>query len=263
MRPPSIDHPLLAAGSFLDLDARGFVDVALANDDCAGIGLRVTGDLAGRISPGLARDVAARLAAGGRMVHDVEVIRLGAADESNLGSVADTVAIAGDLGARFVLAVSDLPDLASSIDGFGRLRAIAHDRGVEIAVEYMAWTQPSTPSDAIRVHESTGCPIVVDLLHHTRVGASADDLIRLGSAIGWVQICDAAPEIPNGEHELVREARHGRLVPGDGVLPIGEYLAALPHDVAVSIEVQSDELLRLGAADRARRLIAATRVFAS
>jgi hypothetical protein len=50
------------------------------------------------------------------------------------------------------------------------------------------------------------------------------------------------------------EARHGRLTPGTGILPLRALLARVPAAVTISVEVQSDDLLALSPGERARLL---------
>ena len=69
--------------------------------------------------------------------------------------------------------------------------------------------------------------------------------------LGWVQICDALLEPPA---DLIHEARHQRLAPGSGELPLAELLACLDADVTISVEVQNDALLGVPPIDRARLL---------
>ena len=131
---------------------------------------------------------------------------------------------------------------------------LARPLGIRIGLEYMAWTYPSDPLGAIEIAGRSGCVIVVDLLHHTRVGAGPDELeaIVASDLLGWVQLCDAGPA--PALDRLVDEARHRRLAPGTGTLALRSLLDHLPNDVTVSVEVQSDDLLRLGPRERARLL---------
>ena len=52
---------------------------------------------------------------------------------------------------------------------------------------------------------------------------------------------------------LVREARTGRLLPGEGVLPLKELVAALPVDAPLAIEAPCRATADLPAVERARR----------
>ena len=119
---------------------------------------------------------------------------------------------------------------------------------------------------AVEVARATGCQLVVDVLHHVRVGAGAHelDVIAAAGVLGWLQLCDAAGELDatrrTAQAALLHEARHGRLAPGQGELPLQTLLASVPAGTVVSVEVQSDQLLAVPAADRARLLHDAARV---
>ena len=52
---------------------------------------------------------------------------------------------------------------------------------------------------------------------------------------------------------LIREARTGRLLPGDGVLPLRELVAALPAGIPLAIEAPSRATADLPALERSRR----------
>ena len=79
----------------------------------------------------------------------------------------------------------------------------------------------------------TGCQVVVDVLHHVRVGATADDLRSVveSGTLGWVQVCDAAAAHPT---DLIHEARRLLQVPGPqlaGALLLGQQRRlAAEHD---------------------------------
>jgi sugar phosphate isomerase/epimerase len=236
----------LAAGSMLDQPADVLLHVAAAAG-FDGVGLRLSGehavdDLAAT------RGTAERL---GLKIHDVEVYRItnDPADPDPL------IADASIIGASALLVVSDLDDRAATVDALGELNERCRSNGLRLALEYMAWTDPCDPLDAIDVARQTGCELLVDLLHHVRVGAGIAELdaIVASGVLGWVQLCDAPLTQPSKER-LVDEARHGRLLPGRGELPLADLLFRLPDDVAVSVEVQSDELLAVEPAWRARML---------
>jgi hypothetical protein len=73
-----------------------------------------------------------------------------------------------------------------------------------------------------------------------------------------VQLCDAPLPAP-ADGDLVHEARHGRLPPGAGELPLGELLECVPDGIVISVEVQSTVLGELPPAERARLLHDAAR----
>ena len=58
---------------------------------------------------------------------------------------------------------------------------------------------------------------------------------------------------PTDTPSLVREARTGRLLPGEGVLPLKELVAALPPGLPLAIEAPCRATADLPALERARR----------
>lgn len=247
----SADRPLLvlAAGSMLDTAAETMIRAA-ADAGFDAVGLRVTGPHwsgSGATLRHLAGDL-------GVTVHDAEVIRIGD-PSTEPGRLIDR---AVDIGARSLLVVSDLPDPDATVDHLGRIVDECRAAELTVGLEYMAWTTPSTPDAAIEAARTTGCVVVVDVLHHTRVGADTDALRRIVEAdvLGWVQLCDAAARY---DGDLVVEARHRRRPPGAGALPLHDLLEVVPIDIPISVEVQSDRLATIPPAERAALLAEATR----
>jgi sugar phosphate isomerase/epimerase len=237
---------ILAAGSMLDQPADVVVDAAAA---CGfdGVGLRVSHDHA-VTEPGAIRR---RAESAGLVVHDTEVHRI-SLDETDPTALIERSAA---LGASALLAVSDLADHRATLERVGDLTRRCEESGLRLALEYMAWTTPSEPAGAIEIARATGCVLVVDLLHHVRVGAGVAELRAVveSGTLGWVQICDAPLASPPHDR-LVHEARHGRMSPGRGGLPLTDLLACLPDGVTVSVEVQNDALLDVKPFERARLL---------
>lgn len=240
----------LAAGCVIDTDAFGVVAAAsIAGFDA--VGLRISG-------PHVVVDADALCAAAsdaGVAIHDVEVHRIGGdADATEL------LEVAAAIGATAVLVVSDLASVKDSTTELTRLARRCDRLGLTLGLEYMAWTTPSTPRAAIEVASRAGCRLVVDVLHHVRVGAGVDELHSIVAAdlLGWLQLCDAPATAPALD-ELVHEARHARLAPGDGGLPLAELLAEIPDGIVVSVEVQSDAMAaEFDVIERARLLHAAS-----
>lgn len=210
-----------------------------------GVGLRLSGDQA-TVDFGAVRRQADE---SGIRIHDVEVHRI-TVDATGADELVER---AVTVGASALLVVSDLCDRAATVQAVGALRERCASAGLRLGLEYMAWTDPSTPADAIDIAHQTGCEVVVDLLHHMRVGAGVDELEAVVAAgvLSWVQICDAPARCATPD-DLLREARHDRLPPGHGELPLRALLARVPDGAVLSVEVQSDELLGMAPLERAR-----------
>lgn len=245
---------VLAAGSVLDLDPAEVIESA-ASAGFDGLGLR--------LSPPYDRDAATlerwsrRAEQLGMTIHDVEVHRIGSDSTDQLARLLDDAA---RVGAPHVLVVSDLHDVEATVVAVERVVGAASRRGIGVAIEYMAWTTPASPSAALRIAERTGALVVADLLHHHRVGAGVAELRALVESghLGWVQLCDAPFCRPEGS--LADEARHRRSPPGEGGLPLADLLAVVPSGTTISVEVQSDRLAtELGPVERIARLAEASR----
>jgi sugar phosphate isomerase/epimerase len=239
---------VLAAGSLLDQPAAVVIESAAAVGFDA-VGLRLSGEHA-VADPSALAGLASSV---GVAIHDCEVYRI----DTTHRDPRPLLEAAATAGASSLLVVSDLDDRTATVDRLAELTSLARPLGVEIGVEYMAWTHPSDPLGAIDVATGSGCVVVVDLLHHLRVGAGAEELdaIVASGRLGWVQLCDAAAPVAALDREaLIAEARHHRLPPGSGALALRPLLDLLGPDVTISVEVQSDELLRLPARERARLL---------
>ncbi len=245
---------MLAAGSMLDHPDAVLIDAA-ADAGFDAVGLRVS---TGRTD---AEIDAARTLAGRRgvAIHDVEVYRI-ADDAAPPDRLIEQTAA---LGAAALLVVSDLADRAATVRALMGLTERCRRANVRVGLEYMAWTTPSAPLDAIDIADEVECEVLVDVLHHVRVGAGTDELDAIveSGRLGWVQLCDASVATPDGpsSESLLHEARHGRLAPGAGELPLRELLAHVPANIAISVEVQSDALLTLPPLPRARLLHDAAR----
>ena len=209
---------IVAAGSALDADPYELAEAATAAG-FDGFGLRLS-DHHQLSDPVDFRRYAAGL---GLTLHDAEVIRVGSALDP--GPLLEQAAAAG---AAAVLVVSDTGVRRTTIDGVADIVAIAEPLGLVVGLEYMAWTDPTTPAEAVAVSRATGCVVVVDVLHHVRVGAGRRESSRWSSHRGFSGGCSSATAVRTAppEGELVSEARHHRLLPGHGSLPLADLLAA-------------------------------------
>jgi sugar phosphate isomerase/epimerase len=172
--------------------------------------------------------------------------------------------LGAELGGKAALAINYMdPDESRCADNFARLCALAATFGLGVNVEFIAMGYVRTPADAQRLIERSGATnaaINCDLLHVVRSDSSPADIARLPpSLIGYGQICDGPLQI--SDDLLVIEGMQQRQIPGEGEFPVGEFLAALPPEVIVGVEVPLKKLRDAGvpALERARRAMAGTR----
>jgi sugar phosphate isomerase/epimerase len=236
-----MSRPLyLAAGTVLDAAPVDVIEAAAAAG-FDGLGLRL--DTATLDEAGI-RSIGARLRATGMTLFDLEVIRVGA---PGAGEDAQRLLdVAGELGAQWVLTVSQLPDSAESVRALQALAISAADRGVGIALEFMRFTELRSIEAAVDAVIAVGQPniaVLVDALHLFRTGGTVEQVAALSPAqLAYAQLCDAPATAPSTTPELADEARHSRLMPGAGDLPLTGFVAALPDQLPITVEVQSDLL---------------------
>jgi sugar phosphate isomerase/epimerase len=191
-------------------------------------------------SPMLA-ETARRCAQYGITVLDVEAIRLGPAPADHDKILADHEKIlqaAAELNARYVNALCEDPDLSRLADSFAALTALAKPYHVRPLIEFMAYRPVRTLADAVAIAAgSDGGGLLIDALHVQRCGIRLAELTELtqvdAALIGYLQLCDAPLQAPPDQ---LREARHARLLPGRGELPLRDLVAALPPGIPAAIE---------------------------
>jgi len=191
-----------------------------------------------------------RLDETGLRVLDVEVVRLlpGTARED----YEHTLEAGARLEARYVSVNSDDPDIERACDTFAALTAAARPYGLRPVIEPITYTQVSNLEEAVYVAErSGGGGILLDTLHFQRYGGELEELRSVDpQLLSYIQLCDGplAPptrlprpsKLPRGQStdggDLQLESRAMRLLPGDGELPLAEFLAALPAGIPLSVE---------------------------
>lgn len=150
-------------------------------------------------------------------------------------------------GAEFVLACSGPADLGEFVPQFERLCALAADRAphVTIALEFLPIFTVGTLDAAVDVVQRVGAPncgVLVDTLHLSRSGNSPADLATVAAQqpgrVSYLQLADASVNVPTDRVALRDEALNGRLLAGEGVLPIADVVRAVPG-VPLSVELRS------------------------
>jgi sugar phosphate isomerase/epimerase len=192
---------------------------------------------------------------------DIEPVILGRGSDAG-DALIDTAA---ELGVPHVLVASGPAERGAVVARFAELCERAAQGDVVVVLEFLPIFTIATLADAVSVVDEAGHPnggVLVDTLHLARSGASPDDLRGVPRRLlPYVQIADAPREPPGRDLSSLRdEALRGRLLPGDGDLPLRETLAALP-DVPLSLELRSASLMTAypDPVERARAVMRATR----
>lgn len=179
-----------------------------------------------------------RLADAGVGVHDVEFVPL--TPEVVVDALRPTLALAAALGAQRLNVSGDDAHTSRLAGNFGRLCDLAAEVGLGVDLEFMRFRVVGSLPRALDIVRRAARPngrLLIDLLHLYRSGGTPQMLRAVpAAALGSVQLCDAPLRGP-GDAALADEARAGRLFPGEGGLPLREYLDALPSGLPIGVEV--------------------------
>ena len=175
-------------------------------------------------------------------------------------------AIAEAFGARSINVVQGFGrtlDLDRAAEDLAGVCDRAREHGLVVTVEFLPWSGIPTAAVALDLVRRTGRPnatILVDTWHWFRGGADLAMLRSVpGSLVGSVQLNDA-PRAPS--ENMMMESMLGRLMPGDGAIPIVEVVRALDQigsRAPIGVEVFHETHASLDATDVARRAAEATR----
>jgi sugar phosphate isomerase/epimerase len=211
------------------------------------IGLRATAPT-GRPAPAVSLDdavqrqrVAQALRSTGLGLLDLEVLTL--SSDFDMDDARRLTDVAASLGGHYLQVVCEDPDLDRAADRLAGIALMAQASNVTIALEFMAFRTADSLATARAMVARGGARILIDALHLIRSGGTAADVAATPpERIAYFQLCDA-PLISDRttastDHEsLIHEARFNRLYPGEGALPLRAICAALPPNIAISVEV--------------------------
>jgi sugar phosphate isomerase/epimerase len=154
--------------------------------------------------------------------------------------------------------------LAEMADAIGKVSRLAAGHGVTLVLEFVPDSGIPTIHDAQEIAAACGetnCKILLDTWHLARGGHGAGDVAALpAGAIGAIQLSDRIEPPPGSAYVPMT----GRLLPGEGELPLGEIVAAAltnSPDVTIEVEVFSEELAALSADAAAARTAMAVRAW--
>ena len=260
----ALSRPLsLAHLTVLDTTPPELVAVA----DAAGfrtIGIRLTATPSVGVPPydilgdgPLLRETLRRLADTGISVLDTEFLRF--EPDQPVGVPEGFLEVSARLGAKNVLVMSAEPDESRTIERFCELCDAAAAYGLHVNLEFAVYTGVRTLAHAASVVARSRRPnasVLIDALHFSRSGGWPAHVREVDSSLfRYAQLCDAVADMPGpgDTAALVAEARRGRLLPGEGALPLRELVAALPEGLPLGIEAPCRATAELPAVERARR----------
>jgi sugar phosphate isomerase/epimerase len=159
-----------------------------------------------------------------------------------------------ELGCRLVVVTCNDPDRQRWLALMSDYSAFAATLGIRLAIEFVPYSALRTLGEADHAVGAVGASnlgILVDSLHLARSGGTPGDVKTIApQRIFFAQLCDATVQAPEPD-ALASEARTGRLYPGDGGLPLTEFLEALPDGVELECETPNRLLADRTPAERA------------
>jgi sugar phosphate isomerase/epimerase len=183
--------------------------------------------------------------------------------QSDIRAAAGDMDIMQELDVERLNTVSMDPDVGRSLDQLALFAEMAAERGMATTIELCPALTINTLDAAVaavRHVNRRDFSLLLDTMHLGRSGATAADVAALDPAlIGYVQLSDA-PRTPT-EPSYLKEATFERMVPGEGEMPLGAYLDALPPGLTISLEVplRSQAEAGIGPEIRLRRCVEAAR----
>ena len=179
----------------------------------------------------------------GLKVHDIEFVKID--PEIEIAALDAFLDAGAELGAHQVVSAPYDPDLNRLVDHLGALAEMASKRGLGISVEFFPWTTVPNLAAAIDVvnHAGPNIGILVDSLHFDRSGSSLRQLASVPhDRLHFAHICDAPVHPPYSKDDLLHTARAERLPPGEGQIDLSGFIAALPPDLPLGVEVPMNGL---------------------
>lgn len=211
------------------------------------------------------RDLRRRISDLGIRLEEVEYAAI--SPETGVDYFTPLFEAAAELGAKEVVTVlrKGFDSQAAAVERFSEVCAGARAFGLSLLLEFVAGNGVATLSDAAKMIEAAGDPgtrITADILHLLRSGGDVTDLAGPESKlIGSGQINDGPLKAPEGAEARRWEMVADRKRPGEGQFPLVDFVAALPPDVPIGVEVQRHDAPVEGEAlvAEAKALMRATR----
>lgn len=223
-----VDHVTLAADLGCTAVSMGLTQLPMNPHDYPGWSLREDAGLRAELKAVL-RDRGVAISIGEGM---------GVSPEFDASERAADMDIFAELGAIRINSVDMGVERERALDQLGKLAEMAHARDMEFTIEFCPAFTVRTLGEALEAVRHIGedkASVLIDSMHFFRSGGTVRQIAELDPAlIGHVQLCDAPRK---GAGDYLQEAMTGRLIPGEGDLPLREFVDALPRGKTLGLEV--------------------------
>jgi sugar phosphate isomerase/epimerase len=212
----------------------------------------------------LRRDIVASLDANGisvSLMEGVGSVEPGQSVERHRG----TLNKLAELGITRFMTFSFDPDVERTINETALLMEIAAEYGMSAVMEnHPGLGEVKTIAgiqDFVRRIDKPNLKLMIDAIH-AAYQHEVDLVATLEpSLIGYVQLCDGPRLMPQDLNVYARFARHERLLPGEGELPLAQMFSNVAGDTPISCEMPNDALRKSCGSDAAyvRHVLAAAK----
>jgi sugar phosphate isomerase/epimerase len=162
--------------------------------------------------------------------------------------------ILAELGCERINTLSIDRDPSRSLDEFAIFAEMVAERGMVSTIELVPMLPVGTLDKALATIAHVGRPdfrLLLDTMHFRRLRITADDIAAIDPAlIDYVQLCDAPDALTDKAY--MDAAVHERMVPGEGDVPLADYIAVLPREVTYALEVPLRSQAEAGIGPEAR-----------
>ncbi len=149
------------------------------------------------------------------------------------------VAMMAELGAARLNVCMLEPDRPRGLDEFGQFAEMARQHGLPVTVEFMPTMALASLPASLEFLREVGAPnagVLVDAMHLFASGGTVAELAAAPSEmILYAQLCDA--RLPGCYDGYFDDARCNRPAPGSGILPLADFVAALPASCPIGLEL--------------------------
>jgi sugar phosphate isomerase/epimerase len=149
------------------------------------------------------------------------------------------IELMANLGAQRLNVCALDPDEARNIAQFAAFADAAARYDLPVTLEFLPGMGVRSFEAALRVVKAAARPnasLLIDAMHFLCTGNTPAQLAATDPAlIGYAQLCDAASASVGPDY--FSDARNERPAPGEGVLPLAEFVRALPASCVIGLEV--------------------------
>jgi sugar phosphate isomerase/epimerase len=180
-------------------------------------------------------------------------------DDVSMQELHAGVALMAEMQARAIVTLQFDSDPARGFDRFCQLREWAQDAGLILLLEFTPLSGVASLADALAYRQRAGqtnIGVLADLFHLHQSGGTPADLAGVDPAIlRGAQLCDGPARMDDAEY--FNRAMFDRMAPGEGEMPVREFLGVLPPDLIYGVEVPFPAVTagKVGPLEHATRLL--------